>query len=116
MDGRNNEKEKPKAGPSGMTKDVHEEPSDADKRKTRPILKQKKPNKKAKKVQISQERERRRSSSVAQQTLRYRVPARVEGHQRSHTVRKLLPLSRKDEEKPSRASNEVNGFLLRLIR
>lgn len=110
MDERNNEKEKPKAGPSGMTKDVHVEPSDADKKKTRPILKQKKPNKKAKKAQISQEDSARRRSSVAQQTLRYRVPARVEGHQRSHTVRKLIPLPGKDEERPSRASNAVNGF------
>lgn len=94
----------PRAGPSGMGKDSNEKP--INQMKTRPILKTEKTKEKArkkKKTKISSEtpaERERRVSLTEQQTLRYKVPARNEGHQQSHTVRNLVPKAIKQEEKP----------------
>lgn len=96
---------KPQAGPSGMGKDLSK------KKTTRPILKTEKSKEKAKKkkTKISSEetpsQHERRVSLTEQQTLRYKVPVRIEGHQQSHTVRKLVPKAIIQEQKPRILSN-----------
>lgn len=100
----------PQAGPSGVGKDSSQ------KKKTRPILKTEKAKEKAKKkkTKISTEspaEHERRVSLTEQQTMRYKVPVRIEGHQPSHTVRNLVPKAIKPKEKPEtpqRLSYEYN--------
>lgn len=74
--------------------------------------KMKKMMKKAMKTKESYEERRRRSSSVEQQTLRYRIPIRSAGHQQSHTVKNLIPETAK-EDRPSNRFDSVSRILVK---